>query len=239
MSMGGIQSFRPTNFQALWRAIKTVKTWQLILIFIPLCFIAATLLRLDHLTMLDLKNAVLAADQSEDDAKISETLTKLRNFTTTHTIVNILEKNGTTTLTFGSGPIYLERQYVRTATAKLAEAEKKAAQHSNESPHGNIFAKAMAVCRPLAIRHGWTWDNPNYLNCFTGELNKYPATDHLTTTLTADLPSTQLYRHDFASPLWTPTLSGLALLLCFLLVLIICFRLLVWLFLRFALLFIK
>ena len=38
-----------------------IKTWQLILVLVPLLFLDATLLRLDHIKMTELRDAVLAA----------------------------------------------------------------------------------------------------------------------------------------------------------------------------------
>ena len=44
-----------------------IKTWQLLLILIPFLFLDATLLRMDHIRMTELRDAVLAADEAEDD----------------------------------------------------------------------------------------------------------------------------------------------------------------------------
>lgn len=249
--MGGIifgrakQSKRPSarrplyRFRALLRHLRSIKTWQLLLLLIPLSFAAATLLRFDHLKMSELKTAVLDADRDAPD-QLATRLSALHQFTSTHTVINIVEKNGNRTTALGTGPFYLEHEYHRRASAALAEAEEKArAGGSDQNPHGNVFAKAMSVCRPLAIQHGWTWDHPSYINCFTSEINKYPTTDELTTTLIADLPSTALFRHDFASPLLAFTPASFVILLCVVIVLVLIFRLIVALFFRLALLFVK
>ena len=176
---------------------------------------------------------VLKADQAEYEQKIATSLKKLRNFTNTHAVINVVEKNGDTRITFGTGPFYLEHQYIRHATAKLAAAEK----NTDANPNGNIFAKAMAVCKPQAIQNGWQWNSPAYLNCFTSELDKYPTTDQSLTNV--DLPSTNLYRYDFASPLWSPTFSGFSSLICLLLIIVIILSSVAWLFLWSALKIIK
>ena len=219
--------------------IKSIKTWQLILILLPLLFVAATLLRFDHLKMLDLRAAVLAADQANDDQAIVDSLQKLKDFTDTHTVINIVEKNGRQELTFGTGPFYLENLYIRTATAAIAAAEKKLAETGDTNPNGNIFAKAMSICKPQAIANGWAWNSPGYLNCMTGEINKYPASDNITDTLTADVPSTGLYRYDFASPAWAPNATGFVILACIILTVVIFIRILIWFILRILLLFLK
>ena len=219
--------------------IKNIRTWQLALVLLPLLFIAATLLRFDHLKMVNLRDAVLAADDTEDDATLNTAIQQLKDYTDTHTIVNIVEKNGRQDITFGTGPFYLENLYIRTATAAIAKAEEKLQAIGDTNPNGNIFAAAMSVCKPQAIANGWAWNSPGYLNCMTGEINKYPASDNITTTLTADVPSTALYRYDFASPVWAPTPAGFVILLCLILIVVIFIRVLLWCILRIALIFIK
>jgi len=214
-----------------------LKTWQLILILIPLIFITATLFRFDHIRMVELKEAVHAADEAEDDEAIANALTNLRDFTLSHIVINVVEKNGLQNITFGTGPFYLEHQYIRAASAALEKAEQQLANDDN--PNGNVFAKANEVCRPQAIANGWAWNNPNYLNCMTGEINKYPTTSELENTIKADIPSTELYRYNYASPLWTPTFSGFALLLCLIISVVIFIRFLIWLVLRLAIIFLK
>ena len=48
-----------------------IKTWQLLLILVPLLFLDATLLRMDHIKMTELRSAVLTADEAEDDEEIA------------------------------------------------------------------------------------------------------------------------------------------------------------------------
>ena len=55
-----------------------IKTWQLILILIPVLFLDATLLRMDHIKMTKLRDAVLAADEAENDEEIARTLDELK-----------------------------------------------------------------------------------------------------------------------------------------------------------------
>ena len=55
-----------------------IKTWQLLIILVPLLFLDATFLRLDHIKMTELRSAVLAADEADDDEKISSTLEELK-----------------------------------------------------------------------------------------------------------------------------------------------------------------
>ena len=232
--MGGIKK---NDIKVALRRLAKIKTWQLLIIFVLLLFIEATLLRFDHIEMTNLKANVTAADESGDDAAISEALAKLRNYARTHTIVNVIEKNGESYVTFGTGPVYLEKQYNRKASEALAAAEENAG--TDENPNGNVFAKAMDVCKPLAIANGWAWNSQGYLDCMTGEINKYPASERIEDTYVASLPSTALFRYDFASPIWTPTFSGFIGIICLILGAVLIIRFFSWAFLRLALVFIK
>ena len=69
------------------------------------------------------------------------------------------------------------------------------------------------------------------------EIQKYPAADEIQDTIIAALPSTELYRHNYASPIWAPTLSGFMLLITAVIVVVILIRVLVWIILRLSLLF--
>ena len=79
---------------------------------------------------------------------------------------------------------------------------------SDSNPNGNIYALASETCKAQAISNGWTWDNPNYINCMISEIQKYPAADEIQDKIMASLPSTELYRHNYASPVWAPTWSS-------------------------------
>ena len=216
--------------------VHRLKTWQLFLILIPLLFIDATLLRLDHVKMAELRDAVLAADASENDEEVTRTLNELKNFVFSNIVVNVIDENGAQRLTFGTGPFYLEHQYIRAANQALAEAEANISNDAN--PNGNVYAMASETCKAQAIANGWTWDNPNYINCMVSEIQKYPAADEINDKIKASLPSTELYRREFASPIWAPSFAGFMILITIVIVVIITVRGIIWVILRLSLLFI-
>lgn len=228
--MGGKKSNR---LRRVLGSFKAVRVWQLILILIPLMFLTATLLRFDHLRMIELRSAVVEADKSGDEEQLRASLVNLSDFVFSHVVINITEVNGAPVVLFGTGTFYLEQQYLRAANAAIAEAEATIVDDSN--PNGNIYSAVAAICQPQAIANGWAWSNPNYLDCWTSELAKYPTTDHLENTLLAAVPSTELYRVNYASPLWSPTPTGFALLACAIIIIIIIIRILIWIILRIAL----
>ena len=213
-----------------------IKTWQLLLILVPFLFLDATLLRLDHIKMTELRDAVLKADESENDEETTKRLEELREYVLSNMVINVVDDNGEQKITFGTGPFYLEHQYIRAANKALEEAESKLADDSN--PNGNVYAKASETCRAQAINNGWTWDNPNYINCMVSEIQKYPAADELHDTIKASLPSTELYRREYASPVWAPTLTGFMILITLIIIVVIIIRMLAWIVLRLSLLFV-
>lgn len=213
-----------------------VKTWKLLVLLVPLLFVDATLLRIDHIKMTELRDAVLEADKNENDEEISQNLEKLKDFVFSNIVINVVDDNGNQRVTFGTGPFYLEHQYIRAANKALEEAEKTIASDAN--PNGNVYQMASDTCRPQAIANGWSWSDPNYINCMVGEIQKYPAADEINDTIAASLPSTELYRKNYASPLWAPTLTGFMLLITLVIIVVIFIRGIVWVFLRLSLLFV-
>ncbi len=223
--------------KTLRKSFKSVRTWQLVLILLPLLFFTATLLRFDHLQMIELRKAVLQADIEGDDEKIMQSLVELKDFVYSHTVINVIENNGVQTITFGTGPFYLEQQYVRAANAAIEAASAGLVDDTN--PNGNIYAAVAAICQPMAIAHGWAWSDQGYLDCWTSELAKYPESDIADNQLTANVPSTSLYRHDYASPIFSWTPAGIALVICVVLIIIILVRWVIWAVLKVALIFLK
>lgn len=211
-----------------------IKTWWLLVALIPLFFVDATLLRFDHIRMTELRDAVMTADEAEDEAAVSENLEKLKDFVFNNIVINVVDDNGEQKVTFGTGPFYLEHMYIRAANAALAEAEKNMANDGN--PNGNVYAMASEVCKAAAIANGWTWNSPEYINCMMSEIQKYPAADELQTSITASLPSTELYRKNYASPVWAPSFTGFMLLLTLVIIVVIFIRGIWWVILRLSLL---
>ena len=211
-----------------------IKTWQLLLILLPLVFFTATLLRFDHIRMTELRTAVLEADKSGDADSLSSSLSELKSFVNKNIIINITEKNGSSVVSFGTGPFYLEGSYRRAAEVALKEAEKKLT--GDDNPNGNVYALASDVCREAAIANGWTWSDEAYINCMTSEIQKYPSSAEIIDTIKADIPSTEIYRLEFASPIWVFSLSGFFVLLCIVLSVVIITRFIIWIILRLSLL---
>lgn len=212
-----------------------VTTWMLLVVFAILLFLDATLLRFNHIKMTELRDAVMTADEQEDFDTLAVKLDELKEYVFTHIVINVVDENGKQKIMFGTGPFYLEHQYLRAANKALEEAEAKMGDGSN--PNGNIYQKASEVCRPQAIAGGWSWNSPNYINCMMGEIEKYPSSQDLQAQLVAELPSTELYRKNYASPIWAPNFTGWMILVTLVLAVVIFIRFIIWAVLRLSLLF--
>ena len=208
----------------------------LLLLLIPLLFLDATLLRNDHIRMTELRDNVLAADTEEDDEKLAAALIELKEFVFSNIVINVIEENGVQEISFGTGPFYLENKYLRDATKALEEAENTVVDDAN--PYGNIYGIAGETCRARAFQNGWSWSSPEFINCMMSEIQKYPAADELQSQIVAALPSTELYRRNYASPIWAPTLTGFMILLTILIIVVIFIRIIIFIVLRLSLLFI-
>ena len=235
--MGGVISKSKLK-QALSR-IFHFSTWKLFLVLILLCFATATLLRVDHIRMSKLKEEVMTADADNNDEAIASALDNLQKFTHTHIIFNYFDENGAQKIIFGTGAFYLENQYNRKANEALKLAQEKIDKEGGNMNEYNVYKKVAEVCDALAIQHGWRYPNVNYLNCFTNELAKYPEADQLAVAAEAKLPSTDLFRYDYASPIWYPCWSGITILICFVLAIIVISRFLIWLVLQLAIILIN
>lgn len=228
--MGGLSKNKLR--QALSRIFR-IANWKIAIILVLLGFLAATLLRFDHIHMTELREAVLAADEAEDDEQIKAALSELRSYTLKHIIFNTVEDNGQTKITYGTGPFYLEHQYVRKANEAIAAAQAEIDRNSS-NPNGNIYQKVAAICDDLSRRNGWGF-NSNYIQCFQDELAKYPVEETMDAYGKAVLPSTELFRYEFLSPIWCPCWSGIVILICAILALIFIVRVVIWICIRIAL----
>ena len=236
--MGGVR--KKKSVRKIFAKIFEVKNWKLFLVLVLVGFLAATQLRIDHLRMLDYKQAVLKADESQSDEKIAKALEDLRNFTSNHIVFNVIEENGNQKIIFGTGAFYLSNQYQRKANeALIAAQDKMLKEDPSMSAYGNVYKKVAEVCDAIGKKKGWRYPNNDYLNCFWDELGKYPTTDQLTVSSVANLPSTELFRYDYSSPVWCWSISGVLILICAILLLIILIRIIIWIATSIAILFIK
>lgn len=181
------------------RQLQQVHTWQLFVLLIIAAFVAATFLRLNNIGMVQRRDAVLASDTSGDNTTTVNRLYDLQRFTASHMNAN-------------TGGFYLEDQYKRDVAKSVSRAS------SDTSPYGNINATVDHLCRSRFSSYSQAW-----VQCFAEELGKYPPAPDPADT--AKLPSTDLYRYNFASPYWSPDFAGWSVLTCGVIALMILIRL--------------
>lgn len=157
--------------------------------------------------MIERRTAVLNADEQGDKETLQARLFDLQRYAASH-------------MNAASGVVYLEGQYKRDTKQAIANA--------SANDKNNINAKADAICK-----RQYGGYSQAYVQCFANELAKYPAGYY--DSQKVQLPNPNLYRQEFASPLWSPDFAGFSLLATGLLVLVIGLRLLGLLLLRWLL----
>lgn len=182
---------------------KGIKVWQLMILLVMMSFVTATFMRVDNIGMMQLRAAVLAADEEGDKEKLDSALKELKGYVFTH-------------MNSDTGVFQLANQYKRDFDAAMKEAGGRA---ESSNPNGNIYKKASDKCDPKFAMY-----SPPYLSCIMNELSKYPSAGDIKETF--DPPSTELYRLEYVSPIWTISPAGASAAICVLIVLAIVTRIL-------------
>lgn len=170
------------------RQLQRVKTWQLLVLLLLAALMASTFLRLNNIGMVERRTAVLAADKSTNVDDTQNRLYDLQRYVSQH-------------MNSDTGAIYLEQQYQRDSK-KIIDAA-----GDTTNPNGNIYKKASDACDTQFSLY-----SQPYFQCYLSELEKYPAADNTPTTVS--LPATDLYRHEFSAPAWSPDFAGWSVLIC-------------------------
>lgn len=163
------------------------KTWQLILILILLAFTSATLLRWNNLGMDARRAAVIQADTSGNPEKTRQALSELQRYVSSHMNTDL-----------GKG-VYLEEAYRRDREAAIAAAT------DSTNPNSAVYQQASMECR-ARFRGGTESFRNDYVQCVTERVGSMSqaAQDSV------KLPNPEAYRHDYASPYWSPDLAGIS-----------------------------
>lgn len=150
--------------------------------------------------MVQRRDALIAADQTGDADVIANRLLDLQQYVTSHMNTDL-----------GKG-VPLQASYDRAVEKMRQEAL------ADNNANGNIYKLADDYCKPQFSAY-----SSAYLQCFLGQLDKYPASD----ALKADIkrPNAALYMHNFVSPIWSPDWAGFAVLIAILIALVLLGRL--------------
>lgn len=167
--------------------IKRVKTWQLLLALIVFGSLSAVLLRQNSLHMSELRNVVRSAD--EQNADIKKSLLDLQHYVSHHMNTGL-----------GDG-ILLQYSYQRAYNVAVEQAV------STTNPNTKLYEQVELECRPVFQRTG---SFPAYTQCAREKLGTLaPGQDALSALKT---PPVELFRYNFASPVWSADAAGFAVL---------------------------
>lgn len=164
-----------------------LRTWQLVIVFVLLAFVSATLLRLNNLGMIERRQAVIEADRSGDAERTRRALAELQRYVSSH--MNTDMDKG----------VYLEESYRRDRAAALEAA----AGASN--PNSAVYQQASLECRSR-FQGGTASFRNDYVQCVIERVGSLSAA----AAGSVKLPNPAAYRHVYASPVWSPDLAGLA-----------------------------
>lgn len=192
------------------RALRRAKTWQLLVVLIPLLFVSATFLRLNNLGMVEKRDAVIKADKKGDKEEIKEKLVDLQRYVSSHM---------NTSLEKGEG-VNLKNSYERDRQATI-DAANKATNASN--PNSSVYQKASIECR-ARWQGGVASFRNDYVKCVQERVQALSAGQVASGEI--KLPPVGNYHYNFSSPLFSFDLAGISILLSSLIVIVIVFRML-------------
>ncbi len=185
--------------------LRRLKVWQLFVITVLVGFVTVTALRLNNLGMVERRDAVYAADNEGDKAKITAALTNLQRYVGSHMNTSL-----------GNG-VYLQKSYERARDAALSQAG------DASNPNSAAYKQASIECQSRFVGGVASFRN-DYVQCVIERVATLSAGSDPFNSL--QLPRADLYRYDFVSPLISLDLAGFFTLVILTLTLVILGRIL-------------
>ncbi len=172
--------------------LRRIHTWQLVIILFFGLLVSATLLRLNNLNMVELRQAVISADEKLDSEATKAALVDLQRYVSSHMNTSL------------SPGVYLEKAYARDRDAAIASAS------STSNPQSAAYQAASIECR-ARFQGGTESFRSDYVQCVIERVKALsPGADASSITL----PRANQYRYNFVSPLLSFDLAGFAVLVC-------------------------
>lgn len=186
------------RFRRWLKRLKAIKIWQLVVLLLLSLLVSATLLRLNSLTMSELRKAVVAADNKGDVAALNTAIEQLGAYVTTHMNTSL-----------GDG-FYLTASYERAREAAVNAAA------DTTNPDSALYQQASVQCQSAAARAAF---GGYYVPCVLAKVKELGSSDALVSEL--NLPRAELYKINFVSPVWSPDAAGFAVAISAFILLII------------------
>lgn len=188
------------QLRARLKRLNTVKTWQLVVLLLLSCIVAAIFLRLNNLGMMERRDAVIAADEKGDASQIDKAVNELQRYVTRHMNTDL------------GGGFYLTQSYERAREAAMQAAS------DTSNPNSAVYSQASIACQSSSERARYG----GYVACVLAKVDVVGGQGNLTSSL--KLPPSELYKINFASPLWSFDLAGIFVALSTLIILVILIR---------------
>lgn len=186
--------------------LRPISYWYFIVILIISSFVAMYMLRQNNLTALRLRDNVLEVDKKDGD--VESALRELREFTYSHMNSNLSSDSGI------YPPIQLKYRYER-----LVAKEQERVKINN----ADLYSAAQADCEQ---RFPGGFSGSNRLPCIQEYIDSHGAPE----AQPQPIPD-GLYKFDFVSPVWSPDLAGISIVIAAVSLLLLIIRILaqVWL----------
>ncbi|MDR2524071.1 MAG: hypothetical protein LBC95_00805 [Candidatus Nomurabacteria bacterium] len=162
----------------LWRRLRKVKFWQLVLVFVGLVVVMTLCLRSNSQGMIELRQQLVAADRDGSAAEIERAAVDLRRYVAGH-------------MNADTGLIPLQNSYNRAVEAAF--------QAANNQINSGGYVAATESCQSQIATGGYQ----GYAACVAGAVGL--SSDDFATP---NLPNPALYYISYASPLISFDLAG-------------------------------
>ena len=171
--------------------IHKLKIWQLVVIFVLLCFISATFLRLNNIEMLKLRDAVTAADEAGDDKVTFQKVKELRAYVLAHMNTDL-----------GQRGVALQKSYERAVNKAISVNP-----DSDVDAKSDVQKQAGVTCR-ARFQGGTASYRNDYVACVMAEVEKLAPGS----AAELNVPDPSPYYYNFEGPRWSPDLAGFSVL---------------------------
>lgn len=177
--------YNKRHLHHIWRQVKKVKVWQLLLILIFFTASSLFFLRQNNLGMIEHRRAVIQADEQGNDEKIEASLIELRSYVSDHMNTTMNQ------------PVQLANTYEKIAKQRLQEAAQ-----SGGISNQDAYRQAERGCQAASTI--------TYAECVIDRTSNIPGGSDPITDV--KLPDPALFSHNFASPIWSPDVAGFSIL---------------------------
>lgn len=176
----------------VWRRLRPVNAWVFLGLAVAFAAISVYAMRQNNLVSIRLRDVVIEADKNNGD--VETPLRQLREHVYSHMNADLSTGTGV------QQPIQLKYRYDRLVAAEKAKAS---------SVSGDIYTQAQAECEKQVPAGA---SGRGRIACIEQYVSSHSVTE-------SQIPDA-LYKFDFVSPIWSPDVAGLSLVLaviCFLL----------------------